>query len=77
MTQPVLFNSSMRLTVSELTRYLRRLFERDESLQDVWVQGETLESFPARLPDMSISPSRTPALRCDVSYGARMSTGCA
>lgn len=28
------------LTVSDLTRYLRQLFESDEILQDVWVQGE-------------------------------------
>ena len=28
------------LTVSEITRYLRELFESDEILQDVWVQGE-------------------------------------
>ncbi len=27
-------------TVSDLTRYLRVLFESDEALQDLWVQGE-------------------------------------
>lgn len=30
----------LSLTVTELTRYLRQLLESDESLQDVWVQGE-------------------------------------
>ena len=29
-----------RWTVSELTRYIRSLFEEDAQLQDVWVQGE-------------------------------------
>ncbi len=28
------------LTVSEITRYLRELFESDEILREVWVQGE-------------------------------------
>jgi len=27
-------------TVSEITRYLRELFESDEILREVWVQGE-------------------------------------
>ncbi len=39
MLQPPLF-ASVSLTVSELTRYLRQLFESDEILRDVWVQGE-------------------------------------
>ncbi len=39
MQQPPLFSPSV-LTISELTRYLRQLFESDELLQDVWVQGE-------------------------------------
>ncbi len=39
MTQPSLFQSA-HWSVSDLTRYLRRLLEGDEILQDVWVQGE-------------------------------------
>jgi exodeoxyribonuclease VII large subunit len=39
MLQPALFPTPS-LTVSEITRYLRELFESDEILQDVWVQGE-------------------------------------
>ncbi len=39
MLQPSLFGR-VSLTVSELTQYLRQLFEADEILQDVWVQGE-------------------------------------
>ena len=39
MLQPSLF-ARVSLTVSELSRYLRQLFESDEILRDVWVQGE-------------------------------------
>jgi len=39
MLQPSLF-ARVSLTVSELTQYLRQLFEADEILRDVWVQGE-------------------------------------
>jgi exodeoxyribonuclease VII large subunit len=39
MSQPSLFQSA-HWSVSDLTRYLRRLLEGDEILQDVWVQGE-------------------------------------
>jgi exodeoxyribonuclease VII large subunit len=39
MNQLSLF-SAPRWTVTELTRYLRRLLESDEALKDVWVQGE-------------------------------------
>jgi exodeoxyribonuclease VII large subunit len=39
MLQPSLFGR-VSLTVSELTQYLRQLFEADEILRDVWVQGE-------------------------------------
>ncbi|MCC6147908.1 MAG: exodeoxyribonuclease VII large subunit [Anaerolineaceae bacterium] len=39
MFQPPLA-ASFSLTVTELTRYLRQLFESDEILQDVWVYGE-------------------------------------
>ncbi|HLE91741.1 MAG TPA: exodeoxyribonuclease VII large subunit [Anaerolineales bacterium] len=37
--QPTLF-STQQWTVSRLTFYIRKLLEEDESLQDVWVQGE-------------------------------------
>ena len=42
MSQLPLFspNASALWTVTDLTRYLRDLFESDELLQDVWVQGE-------------------------------------
>lgn len=39
MLQPTLFPVKT-LSVSEITRYLRELFESDEILNDVWVQGE-------------------------------------
>src|SRR5574342_790396 len=37
--QPTLF-STQQWTVSRLTLYIRRLLEENETLQDVWVQGE-------------------------------------
>ena len=40
MEQLVLFDSSPRWTVAELTRHLRQLLESDASLQGVWVEGE-------------------------------------
>ncbi|MEZ0396240.1 MAG: exodeoxyribonuclease VII large subunit [Anaerolineales bacterium] len=40
MEQLPLFDAAPRWTVTELTRYLRRLLEGDDSLQAVWVQGE-------------------------------------
>lgn len=39
MKQSLLFQPAS-LSVSEITRYLRQLFESDEVLQDVWVTGE-------------------------------------
>jgi len=39
MDQPELFPSTA-LSVSDLTRYLRQVFESDEVLRDVWVRGE-------------------------------------
>ncbi|MEN6408228.1 MAG: exodeoxyribonuclease VII large subunit [Anaerolineaceae bacterium] len=39
MKQSLLFQPAS-LSVSEITRYLRQLFESDEILQDVWVTGE-------------------------------------
>ena len=40
MYPPSLFKSTISLSVSEITRYLRQLMESDEILQNVWVQGE-------------------------------------
>ena len=40
MLQPPLFPANS-LTVSEISRYLRELFDSDEILRDVWVQGES------------------------------------
>jgi hypothetical protein len=37
---PFSFPQPANWTVTDLTRYLRQLFENDEALQDVWVQGE-------------------------------------
>ena len=39
MLQPTLFPAAS-LTVSEISRYLRELFDSDDILRDVWVQGE-------------------------------------
>ncbi len=39
MSQMPLF-TSVRWTVTDLTRYIRRMLEADELLQDIWVQGE-------------------------------------
>jgi len=39
MEQPSLF-SSLAMSVADLTRYLRALFESDPILQNVWVEGE-------------------------------------
>jgi exodeoxyribonuclease VII large subunit len=38
--QSSLFTQPEAVTVSELTRYIRQMFELDYRLQDVWVQGE-------------------------------------
>ncbi len=40
MQQYTLFPSSYVLTVSQLTGYLRQVLEKDEVLQDLWIQGE-------------------------------------
>jgi exodeoxyribonuclease VII large subunit len=37
---PGLFSQPEALSVTDLTRYLREMFETDYRLQDVWVQGE-------------------------------------
>lgn len=39
MQQPFFFSRHL-WTIAELTRYLRELFESDEILQDLWVEGE-------------------------------------
>ena len=38
--QPALFSTSQTFTVSKLTFAIRKLLEENETLQDVWVQGE-------------------------------------
>lgn len=38
--QPSLFTQPEAISVTDLTRYIRDLFEMDYRLQDVWVQGE-------------------------------------
>ena len=38
--QASLFSQPETLTVTDLTRYIREMFEMDYRLQDVWVQGE-------------------------------------
>ena len=38
--EPFLFFQTTRLSVSELTRYLKDLIESDEVLQEIWVEGE-------------------------------------
>lgn len=40
MQQMNLFSSPEPMTVSDLTRYIREMFEVDYRLQDVWVEGE-------------------------------------
>lgn len=38
--QPALFSAPQTFTVSKLTFHIRKLLEENETLQDVWVQGE-------------------------------------
>jgi exodeoxyribonuclease VII large subunit len=40
MSQIPLFETTPHWTVTELTRYLRKVIEADSSLQDIWVRGE-------------------------------------
>ena len=35
-------------TVSEITRYIKRLVEKDDTLQDIWVKGE-ISNFKSSL----------------------------
>ncbi len=40
MNQPFLFEQTPRLTVTELTRYIRKILDEDHQLQDIWIRGE-------------------------------------
>jgi exodeoxyribonuclease VII large subunit len=77
MLQPPLF-ARVSLTVSELTRYLRQLFEADEILRDVWVQGEISNlARPSSGHVYFTLKDSTSALRCVIwkSAALRMRTG--
>jgi exodeoxyribonuclease VII large subunit len=67
MSQIPLFSTLPRpsWTVTDLTRYLRDLFDSDELLQDVWVQGEVSNlSHPASGHLYFTLKDRNAALRC-------------
>ena len=77
MLQPSLF-ARVLLTVSELTHYLRQLFEADEILQDVWVQGEISNlARPSSGHIYFTLKDATSALRCVIwkSAALRMRVG--
>jgi exodeoxyribonuclease VII large subunit len=77
MLQPSLF-ARASLTVSELTHYLRQLFEADEILRDVWVQGEISNlSRPSSGHVYFTLKDATSALRCVIwkSAALRMRVG--
>jgi exodeoxyribonuclease VII large subunit len=77
MLQPPLF-ARVSLTVSELTRYLRQLFESDEILRDVWVQGEISNlARPSSGHVYFTLKDSTSALRCVIwkSAALRMRAG--
>ena len=62
--QPSLF-ASMQWTVSTLTRYLRDLLDSNETLQDVWVQGEISNlSRPASGHVYFTLKDKSASLRC-------------
>lgn len=64
MQQPPLFSPAL-LSISELARYLRQLFESDELLQDVWVQGEVSNlARPASGHIYLTLKDQSAALRC-------------
>jgi exodeoxyribonuclease VII large subunit len=72
MLQPPLF-ARVSLTVSELTRYLRQLFESDEILRDVWVQGEISNlARPGSGHVYFTLKDATSALRCVIWKSAAM-----
>ncbi|MEN6529658.1 MAG: exodeoxyribonuclease VII large subunit [Anaerolineaceae bacterium] len=53
------------LTVSEITRYLRELFESDEILREVWIQGEISNlSRPASGHIYFVLKDQNAALKC-------------
>lgn len=64
MLQPSLF-PPQSLSVSEINRYLRELFEFDEILSDIWVQGEVSNlSRPASGHVYFTLKDQTSALKC-------------
>ena len=72
MLQPSLF-ARVSLTVSELTHYLRQLFEADEILRDVWVQGEISNlSRPSSGHVYFTLKDATSALRCVIWKSAAL-----
>jgi len=72
MLQPPLF-ARVSLTVSELTRYVRQLFEADEILRDVWVQGEISNlARPSSGHVYFTLKDATSALRCVIWKSAAM-----
>jgi exodeoxyribonuclease VII large subunit len=65
--QPTFFSaqSAQQWTVSKLTFYIRKLLEEDETLQDVWVQGEISNlSRPASGHVYFTLKDSSAALRC-------------
>src|SRR5574339_974919 len=75
--QPTLF-STQQWTVSKLTFYIRKLLEEDETLQDVWVQGEISNlSRPASGHVYFTLKDSSAALRCVMwkTSAARLNTG--
>ena len=63
--QPTLFSQSTQWTVSKLTFFIRRLLEENETLQDVWVQGEISNlSRPASGHVYFTLKDSSAALRC-------------
>lgn len=64
MVQPALF-APTRLTVTDITRYLRQVLESDEILRDVWVRGEISNlSRPASGHIYFTLKDENAALRC-------------
>jgi len=72
MQQPSLF-TPQSLSVSEINRYLRELFESNEVLSDVWIQGEIATlSKPASGHIYFTLKDATSTLRCVVWKSAAM-----
>jgi len=75
--QPLPLFAEVRWTVTELTRHVRQLLETDESLRDVWVQGEISNlSRPASGHIYFTLKDAGAALRCVIwrSDAARLRT---